>query len=455
MSVAVKGELQSGRHSPITADFGQHQPASTGYFVSLPRFMGETSYRGIAGRLTKLAGPIMVGQIGTVLVSFADTFMIGHYGVRELAAASFVNNLTMILVLAGLGFSLGLTPLVSDAESKGDRRGVGGLLMAGLKVSSLFAAAMAAILAILYLNLGRMGQPEELLPLIRSYYIVVAISILATYFFNTFKQFTDGTMRPTVSMIVIITSNLLNIAGNYVLIYGKCGFPELGLLGAGISTLFARIFTVAAMAAYFFLDRRLAKYREGFRAAGGDKGAMARIARLGAPISGQMAMETASFSVIVIIVGWLGTTALAAHQVMTTISQICYMMYIAVGSGAAILISSLNGQGAAIRPLSALFTDSPEVISLAGTLVLPFILYQFGDGMQICFSNCLRGIQQVKPILPIAFTAYLLVSIPCSYLFGFVLDFGLKGIWFGYPISLTLAGILYLAVFRRKQKKTV
>ena len=425
----------------------------------------------------------MVGQIGTVLVSFADTFMIGHYGVRELAAASFVNNLTMILVLAGLGFSLGLTPLVSDAESKGDRRGVGALLRAGLKLSSLFAAAMAAILAILYLNLGRMGQPEELLPLIRSYYIVVAISILATYFFNTFKQFTDGTMRPTVSMIIIITSNLLNIAGNYVLIYGKCGFPELGLLGAGISTLFARIFTVAAMAAYFFLDRRLAKYREGFRAACGDKGAMSRIARLGAPISGQMAMETASFSVIVIIVGWLGTTALAAHQVMTTISQICYMMYIAVGSGAAILISSLNGQGltkevnmtartayamtlgltvvcsgivlAAIRPLSALFTDSPEVISLAGTLVLPFILYQFGDGMQICFSNCLRGIQQVKPILPIAFTAYLLVSIPCSYLFGFVLDFGLKGIWFGYPISLTLAGILYLAVFRRKQKKTV
>ena len=425
----------------------------------------------------------MVGQIGTVLVSFADTFMIGHYGVRELAAASFVNNLTMILVLAGLGFSLGLTPLVSDAESKGDRRGVGALLRAGLKLSSLFAAAMAAILAILYLNLGRMGQPEELLPMIRSYYIVVAISILATYFFNTFKQFTDGTMRPTVSMIIIITSNLLNIAGNYVLIYGKCGFPELGLLGAGISTLFARIFTVAAMAAYFFLDRRLAKYREGFRAAGGDKGAMSRIARLGAPISGQMAMETASFSVIVIIVGWLGTTALAAHQVMTTISQICYMMYIAVGSGAAILISSLNGQGltkevnmtartayamtlgltvvcsgivlAAIRPLSALFTDSPEVISLAGTLVLPFILYQFGDGMQICFSNCLRGIQQVKPILPIAFTAYLLVSIPCSYLFGFVLDFGLKGIWFGYPVSLTLAGILYLAVFRRKQKKTV
>lgn len=442
--------------------------------------MAEITYRDILGRLARLAGPIMIGQIGVVLVSFADTFMIGHYGVNELAAASFVNNLTMILVLAGLGFSLGLTPLISDSESRGDRRRVGAYLRSGLKANALLAALVALILLALYLNLGRMGQPEELLPLIRSYFIVVSVSILMTFFFNAFKQFTDGTMRPAVSMVIIIVSNLMNIAGNYVLIYGKCGFPELGLLGAGISTLFARIFTVAAMAGYFFFNRRLGEYRKGF-AAGSGAGMLGSIIRLGAPISGQMAMETASFSIIVIFVGWLGTTSLAAHQVMTTISQICYMMYIAVGSGAAILISSLKGRGlnaevnmtartayaltlcltlvcsgivlSAIRPLTALFTDSAEVVGLAITLVLPFILYQFGDGMQICFSNCLRGIQQVRPILPIAFVAYILISIPASWLFGIQLGFGLKGIWFGYPISLTLAGLLYLTMFRRCQKK--
>ena len=442
--------------------------------------MAEITYRDILGRLARLAGPIMIGQIGVVLVSFADTFMIGHYGVNELAAASFVNNLTMILVLSGLGFSLGLTPLISDSESRGDRRRVGAYLRSGLKANALLAALVALILLALYLNLGRMGQPEELLPLIRSYFIVVSVSILMTFFFNAFKQFTDGTMRPAVSMVIIIVSNLMNIAGNYVLIYGKCGFPELGLLGAGISTLFARIFTVAAMAGYFFFNRRLAEYRKGF-AAGSGAGMLGSIIRLGAPISGQMAMETASFSIIVIFVGWLGTTSLAAHQVMTTISQICYMMYIAVGSGAAILISSLKGRGlnvevnmtartayaltlcltlvcsgivlSAIRPLTALFTDSAEVVGLAITLVLPFILYQFGDGMQICFSNCLRGIQQVRPILPIAFVAYILISIPASWLFGIQLGFGLKGIWFGYPISLTLAGLLYLTMFRRCQKK--
>ena len=123
--------------------------------------MTEITYRGIAGRLGRLAGPIMIGQIGVVLVSFADTFMIGHYGVRDLAAASFVNNVTMILVLAGLGFSLGLTPLISDAESKGECRKVGTLLREGLKANAVLAALVAAVLAVLYFNLGRMGQPEE------------------------------------------------------------------------------------------------------------------------------------------------------------------------------------------------------------------------------------------------------------------------------------------------------
>ena len=442
--------------------------------------MTEITYRGIAGRLGRLAGPIMIGQIGVVLVSFADTFMIGHYGVRDLAAASFVNNMTMILVLAGLGFSLGLTPLISDAESKGERRKVGTLLREGLKANAVLAALVAAVLAVLYFNLGRMGQPEELLPLIRPYFLVVSVSILTTFFFNAFKQFTDGTMRPTVSMVIIITSNALNIVGNYVLIYGKWGFPELGLLGAGISTLFARFFTVAAMAGYFFLNGRTSEYRRGF-ASGDGHGMFGKIIRLGAPISGQMAMETAAFSVIVIIVGWLGTTALAAHQVMTTISQICYMMYIAVGSGAAILISSLKGQGltrevgmtaktayaltlgltlicscivlTAIRPLAALFTDSAEVVSLAVTLVLPFILYQFGDGMQCTYSNALRGISDVKPVVLIAFIAYFVISLPAGYLFGFVCGWGLTGIWMPFPLGLTSAGLMFSWRFHKRIKK--
>lgn len=435
------------------------------------------TFKSILKRLLVLAGPIVIGQLGVVLVSFADTFMVGHYGVKELAAASFVNNLTMLLVVTGLGFSLGLTPLVSEAEGRADRKLAGALLRNGLKSNAVLAALVFIVMVVLYLNLDNMGQPEELLPLIKPYYIVVSVSILCTYFFNAFKQFTDGLTKTKVSMTVIIASNVMNIVGNYVLIYGKAGFPEMGLLGAGISTLAARIFTVAAMAGYVFFNKRMKEYVAGFRSKAESRGLLGKVTRLGIPIGLQMGMETASFSLVVILVGKLGTTELAAHQVMVTISQICYMLYIAVASASAIMISSFNGRkmfreisltsraayvsvlgltvicaGSVIlflRPLASLFTDSAVVADMVATIALPFLLYQFGDGLQIAYANALRGLQKVKPILPIAFVSYFIISIPASYVFAFPLGMELPGIWYGFPISLTFAGIFYYLTYRK------
>ena len=435
------------------------------------------TFKSILKRLLVLAGPIVIGQLGVVLVSFADTFMVGHYGVKELAAASFVNNLTMLLVVTGLGFSLGLTPLVSEAEGRADRKLAGALLRNGLKSNAVLAALVFIVMVVLYLNLDNMGQPEELLPLIKPYYIVVSVSILCTYFFNAFKQFTDGLTKTKVSMTVIIASNVMNIIGNYVLIYGKAGFPEMGLLGAGISTLAARIFTVAAMAGYVFFNKRMKEYVAGFRSKAESRGLLGKVTRLGIPIGLQMGMETASFSLVVILVGKLGTTELAAHQVMVTISQICYMLYIAVASASAIMISSFNGRkmfreisltsraayvsvlgltvicaGSVIlflRPLSSLFTESGIVTDMVATIALPFLLYQFGDGLQIAYANALRGLQKVKPILPIAFVSYFIISIPASYVFAFPLGMELPGIWYGFPISLTFAGIFYYLTYRK------
>lgn len=435
------------------------------------------TFKSILKRLLVLAGPIVIGQLGVVLVSFADTFMVGHYGVKELAAASFVNNLTILLVVTGLGFSLGLTPLVSEAEGRADRKLAGALLRNGLKSNAVLAALVFIVMVVLYLNLDNMGQPEELLPLIKPYYIVVSVSILCTYFFNAFKQFTDGLTKTKVSMTVIIASNVMNIVGNYVLIYGKAGFPEMGLLGAGISTLAARIFTVAAMAGYVFFNKRMKEYVAGFRSKAESRGLLGKVTRLGIPIGLQMGMETASFSLVVILVGKLGTTELAAHQVMVTISQICYMLYIAVASASAIMISSFSGRkmfreisltsraayvsvlgltvicaGSVIlflRPLSSLFTESGIVTDMVATIALPFLLYQFGDGLQIAYANALRGLQKVKPILPIAFVSYFIISIPASYVFAFPLGMELPGIWYGFPISLTFAGIFYYLTYRK------
>lgn len=426
-------------------------------------------------KLSKLAGPIIVGQVGVVLVSFADTFMVGHYGVNELAAASFVNNVTMILIIAGLGFAMGLSPLVSDAVGRGNRFKAGALLKAGLKTNGILAFLVALILSIIYFNLDKMGQPAVLMPLIKNYFIIVSFSILTTFIFNTFKQFTDATMNTSVSMI-IITSNIINIIGNYILIYGKVGFPELGLQGAGISTLIARLYAVISMIIYFLNSPKMSEYRDGFYHSKESNVMMKDISRIGMPVCIQMLMESASFSLIVIMVGWLGTTELAAHQVMATISQLCFTFYIAVGNATSILISNYNGQGMknsilsiastgyililcisiisngviliSFNELVSLFTDSESVKEMTLLILLPFILYQFGDGLQICFSNALRGIQKVKPILPIAFISYIIIIFYYSFF-----KWDSVVIWFGYPISLTFAGLLYYMTFRKLQKR--
>ena len=193
-----------------------------------------------------------------------------------------------------------------------------------------------------------------------------------------------------------------------------------------------------------------------------------------------MGMETASFSLSIIMVGWLGTIALASHQIMLTISQFTFMMFYGMGAAVAVRVSNFHGVGdvcnvrrsasagfhlilmMAVVLLSIIFvcrysvagwfTDSAEVAALVPALFLPFLVYQFGDGLQITFANALRGIADVKPMMFMAFIAYFVVSLPVGYLFAFVLDWGLVGIWAAFPFGLTTAGVLFWLRFRSRTR---
>ena len=193
-----------------------------------------------------------------------------------------------------------------------------------------------------------------------------------------------------------------------------------------------------------------------------------------------MGMETASFSLSTIMVGWLGKTALAAHQVMLTVGLLGFMLYYGMAAAVAVRISYFKGQddwknitntasaGFHLILLLAimvsvplfllrhhigyLFSSDTDVVLLAAQLVLPFILYQLGDGLQCNFSNALRGIADVKPVMLFAFIAYFVISLPVGYLFGFVFDWGLIGIWLSYPFGLTCAGLMFYARFKSKTK---
>lgn len=431
--------------------------------------------------LARLGLPIVIGQLGIIFVSFVDTFMVARHGTNDLAAASFVNNMFNLAIIFATGFSYGLTPIIGKLFGRGRLHDAGAVLKNALVANGSMALLLVAAMSVLYLNIANLGQPVELLGIMRPYYIVLLLSIPFILLFNAFKQFADGITDTRTSMWVLLAGNVLNIVGNYMLIFGKWGMPELGLLGAGISTLASRMAMLAIMLVIIFNTKRYGVYARGFLSGAVNKTKQKELFRLGLPIAAQMGMETASFSLATIMVGWLGAKALAAHQIMCTVGQLGFMVYYGMAAAVAVKVSNYNGAGDTVNirrsasagfhlilvmaaltsllifalrgSLAMPFTDDAAVVLLVSQLAVPFVLYQFGDGMQCNYANALRGIADVKPMMLYAFIAYFVVSLPAGYLFGFLLGMGLPGVWLSFPFGLTSAGVLFALRFRKTLKK--
>lgn len=433
-----------------------------------------THYRALAS----LGIPIVIGNIGNVVLNFADTLMIGHYGMKELAAASFVNTLFLLLVIFAVGFSMGLTPIVGSLYGRGDKDRIGGVVRAGIVANALLAVILTTVCTAFYFTFHLLGQPDELLPLMRPYLLVNIVSLPFLCLGNVFRQFFDAIGETRLSMTAMIASNITNIIGNYLLIFGKCGLPELGLLGAGISTTFSRMLILIIFVCVFFACKKYSVYAAGLRGSRTDRGVFRKLNALGWPSALQVGMETAAFSFTAIFVGWIGTTALAAHQVMLTISGLFYMVYLGFAVAVAVRVSHFNGQRdresvitttwagfhlilliAAVvsvpvfllrHEIGGWFTDDAGVSVVVAQCIVPLIVYQFGDGLQCTFANALRGLACMRPLMYAAFVAYFIVSLPLSWLLGIALGFGLPGIWAAFPVCLMVAGLLYWAIFNRR-----
>lgn len=430
--------------------------------------------------LLSLGLPIVVGQVGNIVLGFADTLMVGHHSMQELAAASFVNNMFMLFVVFSVGFANGVTPIVGRHHGRGEVSLIAPALREGLVANTVFALFLLSLLTVFYFSLDYIGQPEELLPMMRPYLLVNILSMPFICWANTFRQFFDALGQTKVSMCVLLGGNVLNIFGNYLLIYGAWGFPELGLLGAGLSTVFSRVLMALAFFLVFLCARRYKVYSRGFFSGGMTRAGFAHFNAVSWPSGLQLVMESAAFSLAALLVGWLGTTALAAHQVMITVSQLFYMVYTGLASAVAIRVSHFHGQHdqASVRlsassgfqlivvvacvvalpvfllrnTVSYWFTDSAEVCHLVSQTIILLILQQLGDGMQCTYANALRGLGCVKPLVRIAFVSYFVLSLPLSWLFGIYLGFGLRGVWLGFPVSLIFAGIAFFTAFNRQMR---
>ncbi|MBR5150818.1 MAG: polysaccharide biosynthesis C-terminal domain-containing protein, partial [Bacteroidaceae bacterium] len=244
--------------------------------------------------LMRLAIPIIVGQLGGIVTGLADTIMVGQHSTAELAASSFVNNVLNTFIIFGTGFSFALTPLVGENLARDKKYVVSAWLKNSIAANFFLSLLLVVVLTLIYFNIGSLGQPDELLPLIRPYYVVSTISVVFVMLANSFRQFVEGITNPSVSMWILLIGNMLNIIGNYMLIYGEFGCPELGLIGAGYSTLFSRILILVMFVVVFWLKRSYKVYRKGFARMWVRPKRLMRVTKLGVPIAFQQGLEAAT-----------------------------------------------------------------------------------------------------------------------------------------------------------------
>lgn len=425
----------------------------------------------------RLAFPVLISQVGLIAVGFADNIMVGRYSTEALASSSFVVNLFNIAMLCGVGFSYGLTPLVGALYARKESHEIGRTIRVGLIANLVVGALLTLIMGAVYCYLPKMGQPEELLPLIRPFFIIYLCSLLPMAVFNTFSQWSYAIRNTSMPMWILLGCNGLNILGNYALIYGNWGAPELGLLGAGISTLAARILGPMLIALVFLLSPAYAEYKRGFMSRVGE-GFARRFGKVFAtswPVSLQMTFETSAFSLCAVMAGWLGKIELAAFQIIVVVGSLGFCVYYSVGTAVAVLVANEQGRsdGGKVRrvafdgyvvmlalaclstaifilfapQLMGLFTSDAAVLAVAQSLILPLIIYQLGDATQVTFANALRGTSHVMPMIWIAFVSYVVVGLSSTWTLAFPLGQGISGIVYSFSISLFLAAALFLRSF--------
>lgn len=440
-------------------------------------------------QILHLALPVVLAQAGQLTTQFADTAMVGNFGGDDpvpLAAVSLGSSLFLLIYLAALGLMLAVTPIVGEHYARGDRDGVSRLFGNGLLYSLIIGvvATGAALLLRPFISvLGEwMSTPGEdisgVVDMAIPYYDMLVWSILPLMVFLAGKQFLEGVGNTRTAMWITLGGNALNLLLNYIFIFGHCGAEAMGAEGAGLATMLSRVAQMVAMALYIALSPALRSYRPLLRRNILSSSYLRSLLRVGYPISFQMVLESAAFILTSILALSFGTVAGGAMQVTFSIANVAWMITVAIGSASTILVSHIYGaeQRSELRPvvlatyhlgliwallmavvfvlfrkpISSLFTDNEAVITLSAELMLLITVYQLSDAVQGLSISMLRGIQDVRVIMPIVLCSYLLINIPVGCLLAYTFSLECHGLVIGLILGLSTAALLTsLRLFNR------
>lgn len=429
----------------------------------------------------KLAYPVMVGQLGLISMNVVDSLMVGKLGPAPLAASSVANNIFVLHFIISLGISFALTPLIAIAVGGKRLNECEPLFKNALLVNFIVGILLAIINYFASSIIYYLNQPAEIIEYAVSYSRLLGLSIVPMAVFLTYKQFVEGFSKTIPAMVLTIAANFLNFGVNYFVIYGNYGAPKLGLSGAAIGTFIARTFMAVGIYYYATNNKLFKGYDLKFRFNSISKSIIKKLLDLGIPSAFQYIFEVGAFSFAVIMVGWLGTKQLAAHQIALNLASISFMIITGISNASAIRVGNALGKGSSIEvrksgfsaislsalimffcglififfryPLSELYLNDAEVIGYSTSILVIVALFQLSDGIQATGIGVLRGITDVKGPTVITFFSYWIVALPVGYLLGFILNFGIIGIWTGLLIGLTAAAILLTLRFNYKSKK--
>jgi MATE family multidrug resistance protein len=432
----------------------------------------------------KVALPLIISNVSQIGLGLIDSAMIGAVDYRQLAASSLALNVIVIPQVAANGMAIALTPLTAIANGRNDTLKASKVLYNGFILTTIIAVLIAVIMVITHNLLFHLGQDKDVSIFAVPYYKLIAWSLIPMLMFSAVKQFCDGLEFTKTAMILSLLSLPINAFLNWIFIYGKLGFPRMELTGAGVGTLISRIL-IAVILIIIVLRHRIFKpyIRLRQKAWHLDGKIWKELLHIGVPTSMQYGMEVAAFAVSGIMIGWLGATSQAAHQIALNLASATFMAALGLSMGGSIRVSNAYGRGErnAMREigtstfaggliyglicgimfiifrfkLPVLFTNNEAVSDLTASLLIIAAIFQISDATQAIGVGLLRGIKDVKAPTAFVAIAYWAIGIPVGYFLSFKMNMGASGIWIGFVTGLTASSILLNTRFLKKSKLVV
>jgi MATE family multidrug resistance protein len=427
----------------------------------------------------RLSVPIVVAQLGVVLMGVTDNMMVGRMlGAVPLGAAGLGYSITYMIGSIGIGSLSIVSALVSQAKGRDDNAEIKSLYYAGIRTALLLGVILGTISLIVTWKFSIFQQTAQIAELAQPFMVIMILSNIPLFLFIAQRQLCDGLSNPKVAMYITVSALILNFLLNIVFI------KLIGLNGSAVATLVARVFMAAAMWFYIHNATFFKQYLLFEKMADVEKKLITKILRLGVPGGFQFFFEIAAFALAVVMIGWLGEAQLAAHQIAINLASTTYMMATGTASAGSIRVGMALGQRsieAVRRAGTAAFAtsiilmgascllfltanewlvglyirDNAEVTRIATSLIIIAGFFQFSDGIQVTALGILRGIADVNVPTLITLFAYWVLALPLSYLLAFHTSLNVVGVWIGLMAGLTVSALLLTIRFYRKYKLTI